>query len=49
MHAIFATRKTPTFAQIRQHVQASLRQTIRRKAALKGLEVREAKVIFVTL
>ena len=48
MHAIFATRKQPTFAQLKRHLHASLRQTIRRKAALKGLEVRKAKVIFVT-
>lgn len=49
MASIFATRKTPTFNQLRRSVRASIRLTIARKAALRGLEVRTSRTIYVTV
>ena len=49
MFGINATRRTPSFNQLRAHLRAGIRQSIRRRAALKGLEVRKSRVIFVTL
>ena len=56
MYVFSMTRKQPTIKQLRSHVVASLKATLKRKEQLaiqrkaleRGLRYQEGKVIFVT-